>query len=604
MPFAPPFTVLRPLALAFACTTCVVTPALAFDSPKIVVPKAAKALKSDLGDALLLKTLDDEAKADTATVLATAQADYRQILDALYARGYYAASISIKIDGREAAEIAPFSPPETIDTITITVDPGPQFTFGEVAIGPLARATVLPDGLHTGAVAEADKVRDGVRAAVQKWREQGNAKARVASQQISARHAERQLDVDVAITPGPELRFGEVTVSGDSAVRAPRVRQIAGIPRGERFDPRHVQKAASRLRAAGPFGAVTITEAETPNPDGTLDMDLSVTDRAPRRIGAGIEVSSTEGVSLNGYWMHRNIFGGGETLRLDGEVNQLGSPNSEFDWSLSARIEKPAVYGADTRGYGMLSFEETDEEDFIERSASVGIGASREFTDELTGDLSIVLSTSRVTDKYLDGNPTRRYNLLSFPGELTLDHRDVAANPRKGSYYELGATPFTFLSQDGAGGQLTFEARGYQPLGDRVVMAGRFKLGALAGTDAQDAPPDLLFYSGGSSTVRGQPYQSLGATYGDDDLGGLSLAALSLEARVGVTDQIGVVGFVDAAQVGSDPMPLTEGDWHAGAGLGLRYDTSIGPIRLDLAGPVAGDTGKGLHIYLGIGQAF
>ncbi|MFN3846336.1 MAG: BamA/TamA family outer membrane protein, partial [Paracoccaceae bacterium] len=78
----------------------------------------------------------------------------------------------------------------------------------------------------------------------------------------------------------------------------------------------------------------------------------------------------------------------------------------------------------------------------------------------------------------------------------------------------------------------------------------------------------------------------------------------SVELRTKVTPKIGVVGFVDAGRVdvGSFFDPL--GDWHAGAGVGVRYDTGFGPIRVDLAGPVAGRTGKGVQIYIGLGQAF
>ena len=110
--------------------------------------------------------------------------------------------------------------------------------------------------------------------------------------------------------------------------------------------------------------------------------------------------------------------------------------------------------------------------------------------------------------------------------------------------------------------------------------------------------------SGGGGTVRGQPYRSLDAAYDGTDLGGRSFAGLSGELRVGVTETISVVGFYDTGFVGPDPGSFEDGNWHAGAGLGLRYDTTIGPLRLDVAGPVSGETGDGVQIYLGIGQAF
>ena len=82
------------------------------------------------------------------------------------------------------------------------------------------------------------------------------------------------------------------------------------------------------------------------------------------------------------------------------------------------------------------------------------------------------------------------------------------------------------------------------------------------------------------------------------------LKAASAEVRARVTPKIGVVGFVDAGYVGATDFAGGDGDWHSGAGLGLRYDTGFGPIRLDVATPVGGDTGDGVQVYVGIGQSF
>ena len=122
-------------------------------------------------------------------------------------------------------------------------------------------------------------------------------------------------------------------------------------------------------------------------------------------------------------------------------------------------------------------------------------------------------------------------------------------------------------------------------------------------------PRDFLFYSGGGGTVRGQPYQSLGVNVLRSGLtniqtGGTYFLAASAEVRAKVTEKIGVVGFVDAGQVSVGGFNDASSDWHAGAGLGLRYATGFGPIRLDVAAPVGGTTGKGVQIYVGIGQAF
>jgi len=106
--------------------------------------------------------------------------------------------------------------------------------------------------------------------------------------------------------------------------------------------------------------------------------------------------------------------------------------------------------------------------------------------------------------------------------------------------------------------------------------------------------------------VRGQPYQSLGIDAGGGLIvGGNSFLGVQAEARFDVTDRIGLVGFYDAGHVGAAELPTQDGDWHGGAGLGLRYDTGIGPIRLDLATPATGDDAwESLSVYIGIGQAF
>lgn len=71
-----------------------------------------------------------------------------------------------------------------------------------------------------------------------------------------------------------------------------------------------------------------------------------------------------------------------------------------------------------------------------------------------------------------------------------------------------------------------------------------------------------------------------------------------------MTDSIGVVAFYDAGYIGAESFYDGSGEWHSGAGLGVRYQTGIGPIRFDIATPVGGETSDGIQIYIGIGQAF
>lgn len=560
-----------------------------------------------LRGASLLVDLDGRDVETTPDIVAAAQGDYARMVETLYALGYYSAVVNIRIDGREAAEISPLSVPERITRVLVQVEPRQPFTFGRAEIAPLANGRDRPEAFRRGAPALATVVRDAASSAIDGWRREGHAKAELAGQEIAARHPQAELDVAVQVAPGPRLSFGDVVVTSQSAVRAPRIRQIAGIPRGETFDSRDVEEAADRLRATGTFRSVQITEAEEINPDASIDIFIDVTDRKPRRFGAGIEISSNEGLQLSGFWLHRNFLGGAERFRVEGEARQLGGTGgTRPDYTLSARLERPAVYGPDTLAYvfGDLDYEE--EPDYITRSFEIGIGASREFSDEVKGDIGISYQRSRVTDLYLPGDPERVLSVLSLPTSLTIDRRDDPLDATEGFFLKAEARPFVMLEEGAPGGRLSIDTRGYRAFGteERVVLAGRLQFGSLLGPEAAEAPPSYLYYSGGGGTVRGHPYKSLDADYGGTRLGGRSFLGVSTELRVGVTEKIGVVAFADTGYIGSESLYDGSGAWHSGAGLGLRYDTSVGPIRFDVAGPVQGDTGEGVQIYIGIGQAF
>jgi len=149
------------------------------------------------------------------------------------------------------------------------------------------------------------------------------------------------------------------------------------------------------------------------------------------------------------------------------------------------------------------------------------------------------------------------------------------------------------------------DARGYRSFNNgRIVLAGRLQLGSILGSELDETYPDFLFYSGGGDTVRGQPYQSLGVKLSNGlTAGGRGFAGTMLEVRARFTDTLGGVLFTDAGFLSSDSLG-GDGEWHAGAGIGVRYATPIGPLRFDVAFPVEGDTGDGVQIYIGIGQAF
>lgn len=564
-------------------------------------------LAKTLRSASLLLTQQADGATDAADLFAAARADYARILGALYAEGHYGATISIRIDGREAADIPALNAPARVGRIAVTVDPGPRFGFGTTRIAPLAPGTDLPEGFAPSQPARSTLVTGAVDAATLAWREAGHAKVAIAAEDVVADHARSTLSADIRLAPGPALRFGAVTVEGEERMRERRIVKIAGLKYGERFSQTELDRAAQRLRRTGIFRSVTLTEAEVPVSGDLLPIGITVIEEKTRRYSIGAELSSIDGLSLSGYWLHRNLTGGGERLKIEGEVTNIGSGESGVDYGIGITLDRPATITADTTASLTLRYDHLDEVDYYADVAEFGLGFTHHFSDQLTAKAGI-------TYEYAEGRDpggSFRHRSLSLPLGVTWDRRDKTTDARKGFYLDAEAKPFSGFGTTGSGVRLTFDGRAYRSFGenDRVTLAGRLQLGAVLGSDLLETPRDDLFFSGGGGTVRGQPYRSLGVAvnrgFGPDFLiGGTHMAVVSAEVRARVTEKIGVVGFVDAGQIGIEGFSGGLSNWHAGAGLGLRYETGFGPIRLDVAAPVHGSTGDGVQIYIGLGQSF
>ncbi|MEL7012013.1 MAG: BamA/TamA family outer membrane protein, partial [Pseudomonadota bacterium] len=242
-------------------------------------------------------------------------------------------------------------------------------------------------------------------------------------------------------------------------------------------------------------------------------------------------------------------------------------------------------------------------DDYRERSFRIGGGVSHRFSDELEGELGIGYQYSEVDDAF----GSREFQHIFVPGKLTYDSRDVELDATEGAFAQLDFMPFVGLDNDAAGARVYLDVRNYVAFGQdsRFVFATRGQLGSVAGANASEVPPEMLFFSGGAGTVRGQEYESLGIPLTPAlQFGGRSILAVSAELRAQIKGPWGVVGFVDYARIGEGSFFDGFTEDHAGAGFGVRYDTGLGPIRVDVATSILGDTGDNFELYVGIGQAF
>jgi translocation and assembly module TamA len=598
---------MRMRGVALAAALIAASPAQALDRLDIAVAGGSEDLAAAVQEASQVNALHQQGQTDPQDLLAAARSDYARILGAMYAKGHYSVVIRIAIDGREAAAIPALEAPASISAIRIAVDPGAPFRFGVARVAPLAPQTELPEEFRPGAPAESGAVASAVDVAISAWRDTGHAKAFVAAEAVVADHAARELDADVRLSPGPKLRFGRLEISGEERMREQRIRKIAGLPEGETFSETELRRAETRLRRTGIFSSVALAEDEEVTAPDLLGVTATVVEQKPRRYSLGVEVASLDGVSLTGSWLHRNLLGGGERLGLSAEATNIGSGESGIDYGLEVTLDRPATLTPDTTAGLVLGYEHLDEIDYALDSVTFGLRFSHIFSEQLTARIGL-------TYDYLDGTDPGgdfTFRNLSLPVGVTWDKRDNANDATRGFYLDATAKPFLGFGTTGSGLRATMDGRVYRSLGEpgRFVVAARAQAGAVFGSTLLKTPRDELFFSGGGGTVRGHPYRSLGIAvtrgFGPEFLiGGKYFLAGSLELRAKVSDRIGVVGFVDWGSIGLDSFTGGIGDSHAGAGLGLRYDTGLGPIRLDVAAPVSGRTGDGVQIYIGLGQSF
>jgi translocation and assembly module TamA len=334
---------------------------------------------------------------------------------------------------------------------------------------------------------------------------------------------------------------------------------------------------------------------------------IEVSDGKQRYFGFGAEYSSLDGAGLSGYWGHRNLFGQAESLRVEGKVSGIGATTdvTTFDYSAGIVFTKPGFPVPEATFESRLEAKSENPDDIYDaQSIAYSAGFSYELndTDKLTagGEVAYILAD--------DAFGKNEYLTFSVPVGFERDARDNKLDPTEGYRATLSAKPsYEFFNQSIFS---SFEGSisGYLGLGaeDRVVFAGKLSAGTLVGADElQDIPATRRFYAGGGGSVRGYSYREISPYNGDDEaLGGRSYTVASFEMRVKVSDSIGIVPFLDVGTVSTEIVPDFS-DIRAGAGIGLRYATPFGPIRLDVALPLRRyDDGSQYGIYAGIGQAF
>lgn len=566
-------------------------------------------LEDDLQAASLLFGLRDKPPATVLGLRRRAEEDTVRLRRVLESEGYYAATIRHTVD-------ASASPAQ----VTLSVDGGPRYTLAGLTVDYAAPGPASLEGLPQtledlapdderaawvavpGAPARSDTVLDAIDRAGRLPRERGYPNAEVVGHKATVNHADQTMTVRVTVAVGDRAVFGPTTISGADRVKADYLRRHQTWDEGAAYDIAAVEETRRSLLDTGLFDTVTIAPAGEVGADGQVPMQVTVAETDHRSIGAGARYSTSIGPAVSAFWEHRNLFGAEERLRVEGEV-------SPVQRRLGGTVSKPHFLHWDQTL--AVSSEINDEafEAYDRRAIEAFAGLTRRMTPELTLGAGVSLDYARISG-HDEQEEDRRSSLVGLPLTLGYDTTDNLLDPRTGLRLAATATPYAG-AYDGpvSFGKLEGEVSAYADLsgdGD-TVLAGRLALGGIVGAARTGVPPDKRFYAGGGGSVRGYGFQLAGALDDQNDpIGGNSLIEGSLEIRQKITDTIGLVPFFDVGRAHEEAMPSLEGDLFMAVGLGGRYYSPIGPVRLDIAIPLdrRKDVDDSFQFYVSLGQAF
>jgi translocation and assembly module TamA len=544
-----------------------------------------------------LKSLEDRPPASEEALRRRADRDLGRLTDAAHSLGYWDAQFSFAID----TETEPAK-------VTVTVEPGPLYLVAAVNVqGSDRRPLAIPNEprlpLKPGDPARTAPVVATENVLLTALGDSGHPFAKVADRRVELDRAAHTMEVTYTLDPGPQERFGPAAITGLERLNPDYVEGRVRWQQGDIYNAAKVDETRQALIASGLFSTVRITPTQDPDNSGDVRMDIDVTERLHRSIGAGVAYNTSQGAGARAFWENRNLFGNAEFLRLSAEVGQ------QLD-AFRANFRRPDFLVIDQDFLATAEVANDMPVAYNSRRALATAGIERRIDHWLTGGFSLLAEKANVTQlANVAGRGTQRYELAGLPAYIKLDRTDNLLNPTTGYRAQLAVTPAHTFS----GSHLTFvtnllSGSTYWPLGpeQRAILAGKLALGSLDGAPLFQLPADQRIYAGGGGSIRPYGWQLAGPLASNNKpIGGESSLVLNLEARIRITETIGIVPFFDAGSYYESPVPQLGRTLLYGVGVGARYYTAFGPLRLDLATPLHKRSADSLiQLYISLGEAF
>jgi translocation and assembly module TamA len=580
-----------------------------------ILPTGDDGLDSALTDASQLRALAEPAPVDAFGLVARAQAEPRRLEEVLRSRGWWAPRVEVLLDGQPAdtpglaERLAATRGTEV--RVEVRVVPGPRYVLRRIATRaatPAAAAEVAaigpPPDLAPGQPAAADPVLDAESALLDRMRRDGFPLAAVADREVVVDHENQTMDVTWTLVPGPQAAFARPEVEGDSRVNPQLVDRVAGRLEGQTYSPQRLERVRRDVVALGAFDSVRVRAGDRLDAAGRLPVTFSVTDRPRNAAGFSVAYETEFGFAGRVYYERRNVFGNGETWRVEADISRLGEGGWEnVNYRLGTSFRRPGLFDGRTAVVADVALVRERLEAYDRDAFVASVLAEYRLGERWVLRAGPTFETGTIG---LDTDSMDPFTLLGLVTAARYDDTDSLLDPRRGYRLDLNATPYREFQSGGNFIRALGVGRTYLDVtGDGgSVIALRGALGSVFGSTA-NVPLDKRFYAGGGGSVRGYTFQSIGPRDAQNrPTGGFSLVEGSVELRQRITGPFGVVAFLDAGSVGPTDAP-DFGALQFGAGLGLRYATAIGPLRVDVGVPLSREPGDAAYaFYVGLGQAF
>ncbi|MDP9065860.1 MAG: BamA/TamA family outer membrane protein [Pseudomonadota bacterium] len=624
-------------------TLCTATVAVAADPQGYRVDLAATgdgAMDATLRETSELISLRKKAPVSPFGLIARARGEVDRLKTVLESYGYYQSAVTITIDGMSLGSAglgdALLALPKGRDArVDVAFKLGPLYHLRKVTIDGKIPEAAGVFSLGSGAPAVASTVLAAGARLLSRLQQVGYAFA-VVDPPLAVEDAVLPvLDVSFHVDAGARVNLGAIRLEGLQRVHEKLVHRRLLVHTGQIYNPIAIEAARSDLLALGPFGSISVTVGKTVDSSGGVPVTFVMQERKRHAVALNAAYSSDLGGSAGVNWSDRNVFGNAETLNVAASLINLGGTATRgLGYDTSAKLLFPEFGHRDQSLQVAVGAIKQSLQAYQQKAVTSGIILSRKLSSVWSVSAGAATSREQIIQEGVGYN----YTLVAVPLSLSYDSTHLASpldDPLHGMRNSLSVTPTQSLGRPSASFVISqIKLAAYFDLHDlgwgdpgRSIIAARALAGQAQGASAFSLPPDQRFYGGGSGTVRGYRYQSVGPRFADGNpVGGTAIEAATLEFRQRFGKSLGAAFFVDGGEVrpgivGAVPargavlppsaldtaleLKPAQSNLRLGTGAGVRYYTPIGPIRVDVAVPLhRRPRDDAFEIYIGLGQAF